>query len=381
MKGRDMGSRYGHLAVASAAVVLLAVCPTFAVQTNFDNSAGTGVWNTPENWSTDVLPTNADQAVIPNGFTVSLTTPQVVGDLVVSWPADPVTPTPPGTATLNIGPGANLVVGNTIGIRVGRAAPTVGTSLAVINQTGGTVSIISGSNGLRLSQADGTTVSDSRYVISGGILRGGPVQEGVPPDANASLNIGTQANNFNRAEFHVLGSRATEIRFEDVSLRTAPPGAGTGMREAVLHYTIDDGGVTPIVAEDQFDIQDHDGAGNPAGNVMLEITLAGAPPEEDILLVSADRLTPTSGAATYVHFKGLPDGTPIVRAYLDYIYTWNIDYTDEGADDGDLESSIKLDFVSRVIIPEPGPLALLCVGALGIMRRRRGRNRHRAGAA
>jgi hypothetical protein len=151
MMRSDMGNSPRHSAITYAALaVLLAACPTFAAQTNFDNSAGTGAWNNPTNWSTDALPTIDDQAVIHDGFTVSLTTPQVAGELVVSWPTGAGAPATPGTATLNIGLGADLMIGNppagtnTSGIRAGRTATAVGTSLAVINQTGGSVSIITG---------------------------------------------------------------------------------------------------------------------------------------------------------------------------------------------------------------------------------------------
>jgi hypothetical protein len=369
---RGISGRLTPVAVA----VLLAACPAFAAQINFDNTAGTGVWETPANWSTDTLPTTADQPVIHDSFTASITSAQVAGDLVVSWPTGLGAPAA-GTATLNIGPGANLVVGNppdntnTSGIRVGRTATAVGASLGVVNQTGGSVSIVTGANGLRLSQADaGTTVSDSRYVISGGTLRGGTSVNDT--GINAPLNIGTQTNNFNRAEFSVLGSRATDIRFEDLNLRNSPAAAGTGLRQAVLSYTIDNGGVTPIVVEDQFDIQNHDNNGNPTGTVLLEINLQGTPAEADILLVSADRLTPTSGAAPFVNFTGLPDGSPIVRTFGNFIYTWNLDYTD-GGDDGTLDASITLDFVSRTEVPEPGALAA-AAAALAAPLLRRSRN-------
>src|SRR5688572_12546096 len=113
MMRRHMGNSPRHSAVRCAALaVLLAAGPAFAAQTNFDNSAGTGVWHTPANWSTDAIPTIDDQAVIFDGFTVSLTTPQVAGDLVVSWPTGLGAPPTAGTATLNIGPGTDLVIGN-----------------------------------------------------------------------------------------------------------------------------------------------------------------------------------------------------------------------------------------------------------------------------
>jgi hypothetical protein len=130
--------------------------------------------------------------------------------------------------------------------------------------------------------------------------------------------------------------------------------------------------VTPIVVEDQFDIQNHDNNGNPTGTVLLEINLQGTPAEADILLVSADRLTPTSGAAPFVNFTGLPDGSPIVRTFGNFIYTWNLDYTD-GGDDGTLDASITLDFVSRTEVPEPGALAA-AAAALAAPLLRRSRN-------
>jgi hypothetical protein len=61
----------------------------------------------------------------------------------------------------------------------------------------------------------------------------------------------------------VVGSRATHIRFEDLSIRLAPPDAA-GARQGVLSFVIDDNGVTRIVVEDQFDIQASAVEGNPA---------------------------------------------------------------------------------------------------------------------
>jgi hypothetical protein len=386
-RGPRLISRRLSATCLAAAAAMLGARQASAAQINFDNGALSGLWENPTNWrgagpdtlwgtedDTDGLPTTADQPVIHDGFTASLTSPQVAGDLVVSWPTGGGSPAAPGVATLNIGPGADLVVGdgatNTSGIRLGRTATAVGASRGVINQTGGNVSIITGANGLRLSQADGgTTVSDSLYVISGGSLRGGPAGAAT---LNANLNIGTQLNNFNRAEFRVVGTGPTEIRFADVNLRVATPADGTGTRQAVLGFVIQDGGVTPIVAEDQFDIQNHDGAtGAPTANALLEIALQGAPPEQNIVLVQADRLTPTSGAAGFVHFAAMPDNTPIVRTFGDWEYTWNLNYID-GSDDGILDAFIRLDFVSRTLVPEPGALTLFALlSACAFAHRRR----------
>jgi hypothetical protein len=361
-----------------AAATLLAGVPVLAAQINFDNGAGTGAWENPLNWrgagpdtlwgtedDTDGLPGAADQAVVGGSFVAVLTSPQTVSEVGVQWPAQGGQSA--GSSVLNIGPGAALTVTGGSGMRLGRAfTGEVGSASGTVNQTGGSV-VITGSNGLRLSQESAAVQPDSLYVISGGSLTGGT------PDATGMLNIGRLDSSFNRAEFRVVGSGASEIRFEDLNVRAAPPAEGTGTRQAVLSFVIDDGGVTPIVVEDQFDIQAHDAAtGTPTGNALLEISLQGTPAESDIVLVNADRLTPTSGTAGFVNFMGMPDGTPIVRSFGNYEYTWNLDYVD-GNDDAVLDAFVRLDFVSRTEVPEPGALGLLGPGALAVVRRRRPR--------
>ena len=380
-KRRAMRRGRSLMSACVAGAALLGTREAWSAQINFDNGGLSGLWEEPVNWrgagpdtlwgtpdDTDGLPTSADIAVIHDGFTTSLTSPASVSNLAVSYAAGGGAPATPGVATLNIGPGAALETGDNIAIRLGRSATGVGTSRGVINQTGGAVTMLVGANGLRLSQADGGNVADSLYVISGGSLRGGPA--GAAPMI-ANLNIGAPANNFNRAEFRIVGNGASEIRFADVSMRVASPAEGTGSRQAVIHYVIGDNGVTPIVAEDEFNVQSEAVNGASVANALLEITLAGAPPEQNIVLVQADRLTPTSGTLGYVHFKDMPDGTPIVRTFGDWEYTWNLNYID-GSDDGNLDAFIHLDFVSRTQVPEPvgAALASLLAGC-GLAGRRR----------
>jgi MYXO-CTERM domain-containing protein len=376
MKVRRFPDHFARKGFAIA--TLLAGGPVFGAQINFDNGAGTGTWENPLNWrgagpdtfwgtddDTDGLPVAADQAVIGGNFIATLTSAQTVSEVGVQWPGQGGQTA--GSSVLNIGPGAALTVTGASGVRLGRAfTGAVGSTSGTVNQTGGSV-VITGNNGLRLSQESAAVQPDSLYVISGGSLTGGT------PDATGSLNVGRLDSSFNRAEFRVVGSGASEIRFEDVNLRAAPPAEGTGTRQAVLSFVVDDGGVTPIVVEDQFDIQAHDAAtGTPTGNALLEISLQGAPAESDIVLVNADRLTPTSGTAGFVNFLGMPDGTPIMRSFGNYEYTWNLDYVD-GNDDGLMDAFIRLDFVSRTEVPEPGALGALGLGAFALVRRRRGR--------
>ena len=56
-------------AFAPATLLAAAGCPGTI---KFDNGAGTGVWQTPQNWDTDVLPGPADDVCIPAGMNVTL---------------------------------------------------------------------------------------------------------------------------------------------------------------------------------------------------------------------------------------------------------------------------------------------------------------------
>jgi hypothetical protein len=361
-------SRSAPLFAAAALVSFTSLAS--AATMRFDNGGGDGLWENALNWNEavtpDTLPGANDVAEISNAYTVSLTSAQTIGELQMAAPNQAASNTS-GTATLNIGSGANLSVGNgtvTNGVRIGRAlkpGDLVGSSTGVVNQTAGAFTIAhGGSNGLRLSQADTGLVADSLYTISGGTLRGGT----NPLNVTANLLLGSAANDWNRAEFRVVGSGATDIRFEDVILTPRTSGI-TGTGRSVLRFDLDSSGVTPITAEDELRLVSQAGS-------MLEVNLIGLAPESDIILVKADRLTNTLSPFTYTPFDSMNDGTQIVRSFGGTTYTWNLRYfeDDAGADDNDLDSYVKLEFVSAVV-PEPTSLSLLALGALAATRRRR----------
>jgi hypothetical protein len=294
-------------------------------------------------------------ADIGSTFTAGVSSAQTISELQVQWPNSSTTYVP-GTATLNILAGADVQTTATTGVRIGRAVQAgqlVGSSTGVVNQTGGRLVVTTGTNGLRLSQADGGVVADSLYVISGGSVRGG-LNTG---SMTAPLNVGATTTSFNRAEFRVVGSGPTEIRFEDA--RFTPSTTGTGLGQTVLRFDLDAGGVTPLIAEDELRVTG-------ASNALLEINLIGLAPQQDITLITADRIT---GSATpFQAFSNAPDGAEVMATFNGITYTWNVRYTD-GSDDGVLDASVVLDFVSAV--PEPSSLALLGLAGVTLVRRRR----------
>jgi hypothetical protein len=228
-----MQSRTSNVARVCGAALLIAgaAAPVMAAQIRFDNGAGNNLWEVPANWVDDVLPGTADIADIGSNFTADVSSANTILELQVQWPNSSTTYLP-GTATLNILPGADLQITSTNGSRIGRQVQTgqaAGSSTGVVNQTGGLLQITSGTNGLRLSQADSGTVADSLYVLSGGSVRGGATTGSM----TAPLQIGNINNTFTRAEFRMVGTAPTEARFEDVRMQ----GSATG--QSVLKFVLD----------------------------------------------------------------------------------------------------------------------------------------------
>ena len=354
----QMQTRTSLCRVCTASLLLAGAAPVMAAQVRFDNGGGDNLWENPLNWDTagvDGIPTTADIADIGSLFTANLSSAQTVLEVQVQWPNSSSTYLP-GTATLNIQPGANLQVTSTNGVRIGRqvqTGQTAGSSTGVVNQTGGLFQVNSGTNGIRLSQADSGTVADSLYVLSGGSVRGGATNGSM----TAPLQIGNINNTFTRAEFRMVGTGPTEARFEDVRMQG---GAGG---QAVLKFVLDANGVTPIVAEDELRFS---GTNN---TNLLEIELSALAPEADITLITADRLTTNSSAPSET-FTGLADGAPISAIFGLTQYNWLVRYQD-GSDDGVLDAFVKLEFVSTTDVPEPAALSLLGIGAAALVRRRR----------
>jgi hypothetical protein len=216
------------------------------------------------------------------------------------------------------------------------------------------VQINGSTQGLRLSAGDSGNVADSYYRISGGTLR-------AIGNQNA-IQVGNLASNYVSSEFHVYGSGPTEIRTDDFRMQDSPTGTTT------LHMSLDAGGVTRIIADDEFQFR-----GTNDNNLLVD--LIGLAPTTDITLVTADRLGNNSGA-TELFDNYAMDLAPISASFgpprQQYTYNWLLDYQDD-ADDADQEGYIILRFQSRTLsVPEPGSLTLLGIAGfvLALLRRR-----------
>jgi hypothetical protein len=326
----------------------------------FDNGGGTGLWETPANWdettNPDTLPGPGDIADISNNHTASISSTQTLQEVAVGWPNGAVS-TVSGVATLNVLPGTTLTTTTGTAFRVGRllkGGDALGSSQGRVIQSGGLVQINGSTQGLRLSAGDSGNVADSYYRISGGTLR-------AIGNQNA-IQVGNLASNYVSSEFHVYGSGPTEIRTDDFRMQDSPTGTTT------LHMSLDAGGVTRIIADDEFQFR-----GTNDNNLLVD--LIGLAPTTDITLVTADRLGNNSGA-TELFDNYAMDLAPISASFgpprQQYTYNWLLDYQDD-ADDADQEGYIILRFQSRTLsVPEPGSLTLLGIAGfvLALLRRR-----------
>jgi hypothetical protein len=349
-----------HYGVAAfIAMSLASASSSQAATMRFDNGGGTGTWEVAANWdetaAPDTLPGVADQAEISNSHTVSISSAQTVAETILAHP-NSAPATTAGVATLNVLAGTNLQTQGSAGFRVGRllkGGELLGSSKGVVMQSGGLVQINGSTQGLRLSAGDSGNVADSYYRISGGSL--------VATGGSNAIQIGNLASNYGVAELHVYGSGATEIHTDYFRIQDSPTGTTR------LHMSLDAGGVTPILADDEFQFRG-------TNNNELLIDLIGLAPTTDITLATADRLGNNSGAVE--NFFGLPDGAPISASFgplrEQYTYNWTIDYQD-ASDNGVIDAYIILRFQSRTLsVPEPGSLVLvsICGVVLALWRRR-----------
>lgn len=334
------------LLIAVAAAVMLVATPVALGDEFFDNDSSDGLWSTGTNWSADAVP-SAESAemyledmnnALPtyNGIpTITLNVNSTIVNFVIGGGSD----TDTGDIQLRMTAGDLLFGGDS---RIGRGSDT---NTAFLNnqvnflQEGGTVTAIGGTGtDIKLS-ADKEYSAKASYIISGGSL------------SSTGTITYPQSGDDADAMFKVVGTGPTSITLEDIKMEATAPGTDT------MAFVLDAGGVTPIVLNDEFQME----------NINLDLSLSAVPPSGNIVLLQADRLSNDN------QFVGLADGATVSAPYGSTLYSWTINYYDS-SDDGTVIDAIVLSNMSTSpLIPEPASIVLLGMGAMLLvsMRRRR----------
>jgi hypothetical protein len=251
--------------------------------------AGSGSWNDAARWT----------AGLPNPFAGA----DVRGDSQVTVPA--------GTWV-----SGDLRIGTHAGDRArvevnGGSVVLVQDSLFVGEDSGGQGEFVLNSGALHSIMdvfVGGATASTGRANDAVLRIRGGSF-------LGRTLSVGFGFGS--HAVVAVEGSQASAVHVLDyvyIQATTDPVGR-PGL--AILSFTLDERGVTPITIQSR--IRGLRIVPAAASHCRLEIALRAVPPRDDITLVSSH--VPTVGV-----FDGLPEGSPIAAAYAGKTYRWELTY-------------------------------------------------------
>lgn len=293
-----------------------------------------GVWNDPNNWDDGVVPPGGDTNVnIYGDITVNLSSPGMTTGTNHLRIGDGGGPT---TSTLNILPGGSLLIDGSEDLILGREDLNQEGTLGVVNQTGGAFT----ANDYIKMSGDKEFAAGSLYQISGGTVQ-----------VVDQLQMGRDDSYSTRIEFKVIGSGATSIEINDVKIER------NLSAQATFSFVIDELGVTPITVLDELQLGNNESPDDPGvGDTFLNVILGTtSQPPTTMTLFSAGRITMES------QFTGLPDGSLIPVSFSGTNRVYQLNYVDLG----DTEDVILTE------IPEPTSLALLGLGGLALLRRRK----------
>jgi hypothetical protein len=250
-----------------------------------------------------------------------------------------------------------IVAGGSIGmkeIRLGAGGTTGTTTITgYLDQTGGTLNVYGdgdiyiGRQGNAAGKigvgyytiSGGTIVCDATTTTKGGLYVGGA--------------SGTEGMNGSIGTFTVVGDDAS------ITMKKLYVGAQTVTRYGTgnLEFKIDAGGVSPIRLTDASSIILDQAGANSTANLV--VSLLAAPPSGAIVLVENTSTGAVSGTFDTLNGGSAIEGAPVTLSYGGNNYDYTLTYAG-GIGGNDI-----------VLIPEPATLALLGLGSLIAIRRRR----------
>ncbi|HYV20007.1 MAG TPA: hypothetical protein VFC25_13365 [Verrucomicrobiae bacterium] len=201
----------------------------------FDNSAGTGLWQTATNWSTDILPGAADDVCIPAGSTVTLSNgTHSVSTLFVETGASL-------TITLgNLNLAASSQVNGTLNMSGGSIGGAGDVAIAsLLNWSAGAMTgagITDANGGIAITGASVKDISGSRILVTHGTVTWtgtGSIRMGT---GGVIRNQGTWDAQNNATITLNLGGTAS---FDNQATRTFKKTVGTGITTINVPFTSD----------------------------------------------------------------------------------------------------------------------------------------------
>lgn len=302
-----------------------------------------GDWDEADKWAGDGIPDGSSEMKLKDdGGTAECTLDTVEG---VTWET---------AQRLRVYDGAvlNIVEG---GGMFGASWTRVGTdnSIGTVNQTGGTFRMRTGTDSAKIMVGDDPDSAGSEWRISGGVITW------VESDEKGALFIGYEGGT---GQFTVVGTDPT------VELRKLFVGGDDDSDYGVgyLKYEIGAAGVSPIEVSNDIYIAREGGDVTNVAHLVLQ--LDAAPPAETDIVLAMDTGGGTIkglGFDTVTGASSGAEGALVTLGYDSTNYYYNLTYEYEANADGNFND------LALVWVPEPATVALLGLGSLIAVRRRK----------